>query len=138
MDAATLPCEQCGQQVARDAATYSTAGQLVCPACSAKGLTADGDARAAASRRSMRILAVVSAALVVGVPSIMIVAGVGQYVATGLIIIGALLLMGGRQARRMSTGGSGDPGVARGAIFVMLAGVACILLGALLNSVLGR
>ena len=129
MDATTLPCEQCGQPIAQSSATYSTAGQLVCPTCAARGLMASTADRAAASRRSMRIVAIVSAALVIGVPSLMIAAGAGEYVSIGLIVIGVILLAGGRQALRMA----GDPGVKRGAVFVMLAGVGTLALGAVLQ-----
>ena len=43
----------------------------------------------------------------------MIAAGAGQYVATGLMILGGVLLVGGRMAFRMGT---------RGALWVVLAG----------------
>ena len=133
MDSVTVPCEQCRQPVPRATATYSTAGQLVCPACAATATLAGNEARAGASRRSMRILTIGSAALVVGVPSIMIAAGAGQHVATGLFILGGILLVGGRQALRMS-----EPGRRRGALLVMLVGVAAIILGAVLNGAIGR
>ena len=66
MNATTVPCEQCGQHFPQGSATYSTAGQLVCPACNAKGLMADNDARAAAGQRSVRIMAITTAAILVG------------------------------------------------------------------------
>jgi hypothetical protein len=133
MDAATVPCELCGASFARAAATYSTSGQLVCPACSAKTIIAGGADRAAASARSTRIGIIVSAALVVAVPSLMIAAGVGQYVSIGLIVLGGVLVVGGRAASRAA-----DAGVRRGALFVALAGVAAIFLGIALRNVLGR
>jgi hypothetical protein len=127
--AATIPCEQCGQPFSKASATYSTTGQLVCPACNAKGMMADTSARADAGRRSARIMAIMTVALVVGMPALMIAAGAGQYVATGLMIMGAVLLVGARMAFRLGT---------RGAVWVMLAGVAVLVLGGVLQGALGH
>jgi hypothetical protein len=131
MTATTVPCEQCGKQVPQSAVTYSTSGQRVCPACAATAVMASNADRAAVSRRNTRIALIVSAVLVVGVPLLMIAAGAGEYVATGLMIMGALLLFGGRSALRMST----DPGVRRSAVFLMLGGVGALVAGALLQGV---
>jgi hypothetical protein len=128
-NATTIPCEQCAQPFPQASATYSPAGQLVCPACNAKGLMADNDARVAAGQRSTRIMIGTTLAVVVGFPAVMIAAGAGQYVAGGLMIMGGILLVGGRMAFRMGT---------RGAGWVLLAGVAVLALGGVLEGVFGR
>jgi hypothetical protein len=127
--ATTIPCEQCGQPFPKASATYSTAGQLVCPACNATSAMADTEARAAAGRRSMRIMLLAAAALLVGMPALMIAAGAGEYLATGLMIMGGMLLVGGRMAFRMGT---------RGAAWVMLAGVAVLVLGGVVQGKFGH
>jgi hypothetical protein len=128
-NATTVPCEQCGQPFPKASATYSSAGQLVCPTCNAAGVIADTDARAAAGRRSMRIMVLATVALLVGMPALMIAAGAGQYVATGLMIMGGMLLVGGRMAFRMGT---------RGAGWVLLAGVAVLVLGGVVQGTFGH
>jgi hypothetical protein len=85
--------------------------------------------RATASRRNTRIAAIVSVALLVGMPAIMIAAGAGEYVATGLMIMGGVLLIGARMALRMA----GDAGVRRSAFFLLIAGVGALVLGAVLQ-----
>ncbi len=128
-NATTIPCEQCRQPFPKASATYSTAGQLVCPACNARSVMADNDARAAAGRRSVRIMAITTVAILVGGPALMIVAGAGQYVAAGLMIMGGVLILGGRMAFRMAT---------RGALWVVLAGMAVLVLGGVLQSMFGH
>jgi hypothetical protein len=133
-----ISCEACGQSFSQATATYSPAGQLVCPACASKGVLAANLDRAAASRRSTRIVFIVSGVLVVAVPAIMLAAGAGKYLAMGLIGLGVLLLIGGRQAFRMAGSGTGDPGVRRGAFVLMLVGVVAIAAGAGLQNVVGH
>jgi hypothetical protein len=128
-NALTIPCEQCGQPFPKASATYSTAGQLVCPACNARSVMADNAARAAVGQRRVRIMAITTVAMLVGGPALMIAAGAGQYVATGLMIMGAVLILGGRIAFRMAT---------RGALWVVLAGVAVLVLGGVLQSMFGH
>lgn len=117
---------------------YSTSGHLLCPTCHGNSLIADSDARAAAARRAARITAIVVGVLVVGVPSVMYMLGLGRLVAHAVVAMGALSLVGGSITFRMFVMRSrhADPMVATATAVMMAGGFGVVFFGLWLEKIL--